>query len=114
MKNKLNFAVIVFMLLFIFTDVKAYSSNILPSWATYNEGNVLEHLVTQPERAELERSLGTTTVGVTNHFTGVGYFGEDGINYYFDGNNESGTRASSYLVKNPNQDGADLMLREIT
>lgn len=94
--------------------VYAQNSDVLPSWATYNEGNVIESLVTQPERAELDRSLGETVVGVTNHFTGVGYFGSGGITYYFDGVNVSGTRASSFLVNNPDTNAPDLMLREIT
>lgn len=94
--------------------VMAESSNVLPSWATYNEGEVISSLVIQSERAQLERTLGESVIGEKNHFTGIGYFCENGVTYYFDGLNESGTRASSYLVNNPDDTAPDLMLREIT
>lgn len=112
MKKKIGFFVLGMSL--TLTNVNAQDLSVLPSWATYNEGEVVLELVTQPERAELERSLGESTKGVTNHFTGVGYFGTEGIVYYFDGVNESGTRASSFLVNNPDVNAPDLMLREIT
>lgn len=112
MKKKI--CLFVFCLFFTTSVVMAESSKILPSWATYNEGTVISSLVTQPERAELERSLGESVIGTTNHFTGIGYFGEAGVIYYFDELNESGTRASSYLVNNPDDNAPDLMLREIT
>lgn len=115
MKKKYLFLIILALVFSSkLSNVMAQNTGILPSWATYNEGTVIEELVAQPERAELERSLGATTIGITNHFTGIGYFGEEGVKYYFDSLNESGTRASSYLVKNPLDNGADLMLREIT
>lgn len=115
MKKKILF-VIVFALIIGLNPTKLIAENleVLPSWATYNEGVALDELVTQPERAELIRSLGPTTIGITNHFTGIGYFGEAGVTYYFDDLNESGSRASSFLVKNPQDNGPDLMLREIT
>lgn len=112
MKKKIY--LFVFCLFFTSSIVMAESSTILPSWATYNEGTVIPSLVTQPERAELERSLGESVIGTTNHFTGIGYFGEEGVIFYFDELNESGTRASSYLVNNPDDNAPDLMLREIT
>ena len=117
MRNK----IFLFMLgLFILSpSVSALSENVIGSWATSNTGNpIMDPDKGYDNRLNLTNSLYEADASEENGrelgFTGIGYFGSEGVTYYFDKFDDEGNRTHySRLVKNPG-DGADLMLREVT
>lgn len=99
-------------------NVFALNNNVVGSWATFNEGTVSVEIEKGNEsRGVLSNSLYEADALTTNNaktFTGIGYFGEEGIKYYFDKYENDTKTYNSKLVRNPDPTGADLILREVT
>lgn len=92
------------------------------SWATYNEGNVIDSSLVDKgyeKRTILESSLYAADASEENGreqgFTGIGYFGEEGVTYYFNKYDEEGNKThNSLIVGNPDETQPDLTLTEVT
>lgn len=91
------------------------------SWATYNEGELIDDALIDSgykNRTVLENSLYTADASEENGrevgFTGIGYFGEGGVTYYFDKYEDNIKTHSSLIVGNPDENAPDLTLTEVT
>lgn len=105
------------------SKVLALTEVVEGSWATYNEGTLIDsslipsgHVST---RANLKNSLfvadATEENGREQGFTGIGYFDEFGVTYYFDKFDELGNKThNSFIVGNPDPTKPDLTLTEVT
>lgn len=92
------------------------------SWATYNEGTIIDSSLIDKgyeNRTLLENSLYDADASEENGrekgFTGIGYFGEEGVTYYFNKYDEDGNKThNSLIVGNPDETQPDLTLTEVT
>ena len=117
MKKKIGLGVLA--LLAMAPSVSALNANVVGSWATYGEGIVSKEVESGNEnRTVIANSLyeadASSNSGSDTTFTGVGYFGEEGVTYYFDKYEDGEKTYNSKLVRNPDATGADLILREVT
>lgn len=103
-------------------NVNALTEVATGSWATYGEGTLIDSSLIDKgyeKRAFIENSLyaadATEERGREKGFTGIGYFGEKGVTYYFNQYNEEGVKThDSLIVGNPDATQPDLTLTEVT
>ena len=118
---KKNFLSLFLLGLFLITpNVSALTEVAEGSWATHNEGTISSKIDKGYEnRAVLENSLYVADASEENGrekgFTGIGYFGEEGVTYYFDKYDADGKKThNSLIVGNPDESLPDLILTEVT